>query len=38
MLMLMSGNIGQRRLDFSMEYFDTLFYHYFQPNEGLKVS
>ena len=26
-------NIGQRRQNFSLEYFDALFYHHFQPNE-----
>ena len=30
---LMSKNIGQRRLNFYLEYFDALFYHHFQPNK-----
>ena len=28
----MSENIGQRRQNFSLEYFDALYYH-FQPNK-----
>ena len=34
----MSQNIGQRRLNFFLEYFDALFYHYFQLNKILKSA
>ena len=29
----MSENIGQRRQKFSLEHFDALYYHHFQPNK-----
>ena len=35
---LILENIGQRRLNFSVEYFDALFYHHFQPNKILKSA
>ena len=28
----MSENIGQGRQNFSLEYFDALYYHHFEPN------
>ena len=34
---LMSENIGQGRQNFSLEYFDALYYHHFQPNK-FKIS
>ena len=30
---LTSENVGQRRQYFSLEYFDALYYHHFQPNK-----
>ena len=34
----MSENIGQRRLNFSLEYFNALFYHHFQPQNDDKIK
>ena len=34
----MPENIGHGRLNFSLEYFNALFYYHFQPNKILKSA